>query len=333
MATGGEQESTCHVMNTDSVGGKMPAMCDPCGRRKKTTPAAVVCSTHDVMLCLECREGHEIYAPGDHQFVATDSVDVSTGNVLVSVNMQGIDRCSAHERKFRYICKDHESLCCDDCHFDNHRTCQNILKLTAMITEEKSYLQGSVVDIQEAMSTATNLIDNCEIQAQESDEHRNNATKEIDRKKEEIVKIFDDAKQRIIKELDEIVNSDKSRLDGVKREAESVLMNLQNLLSLNETVGKNGTDVEKFILDFTCQQKVERLAVLQKNNNASLYTLDWDDHLLALQNETLVSLDVQLPSAIETTVDNDRDDGKALIRRTNSSVLGLSQHKWNCKTM
>jgi len=48
---------------------------------------------------------------------------------------------------------------------------------------------------------------------------------EIDRKKEAMIKSYEDAKKRIIKDFDEYTRSDKARLDNVKQETESVLMN------------------------------------------------------------------------------------------------------------
>jgi len=41
-----------------------------------------------------------------------------------------------------------------------------------------------------------------------------------------MIKSYEDAKKRIIKDFDEYTRSDKARLDNVKQETESVLMNL-----------------------------------------------------------------------------------------------------------
>jgi len=295
----------------DSVGGKMPVMCDPCGRRKKTTPAAVVCSTCDVHLCGECRNLHAIYAPGDHTFEAID--DVAVDNVLV--DMQGLDRCTVHDKMLRYICKDHESLCCDDCHFNHHRTCKEFYKLTDVATDAGSSLLGSVEEVQIVVSKAKDVVDNCKMNVEGSEERKQEIISEIDRKKEEIIKYFDDARKRILVDLDEHFTSDKARLDEVKHGAESVQMNLQNLMSLNEAVRKNGTDVEKFILDFNCKQKAAvgtaKLTEMLSNNYTVKHTLEWNDHLLTIMKEQLVSLGhTQLPSTMDTRVENKHTVGK-----------------------
>ena len=57
--------------------------------------------------------------------VAIGAVTIDT----VLVDMDGLYRCFAQNQKARYICKDHESLFCDDCHFDDHRTLTDIHKI------------------------------------------------------------------------------------------------------------------------------------------------------------------------------------------------------------
>ena len=153
MATGGEEESPRYVDEDAAVGGKIPAMCDPCGRRKKTTLAAVVCSSCDLNWCRECRQIHQIYAAGEHEFVALDNV--ATENVLV--DMRGLDQCSEHDRPFRFICKDHDTLCCDDCHFDSHWTCKDIHRIKDSGTVANSSIVGSVEEIQGAIASARDM--------------------------------------------------------------------------------------------------------------------------------------------------------------------------------
>ena len=312
MATGGE-DSTRYVKDDAAVGGKLPVMCDPCGRRKRTTPAAVVCSSCDMNLCRECRQVHEIYAAGEHVFVAVDENSIE--NLIV--NMQGLDVCNDHDRPFLYFCKYHDNLCCEYCHFDFHRTCKYMYKLKDIATDVKSSVTKYVDTMQEAIVRSQEMIDNYEIKVQANDERRHEIMSEIDSKKEEIIKRFDEEKRRICEDLDEVVMSDKTRLGDVKYEAESVKGNLQNFMSLAEAVDQHGTDVEKSILNFTCKQKTTwattKLTELQNSQYTVQHTLKWSDHLLAAMEEPLVTLrHVPRPSAMGTgTADNDHDVGKA----------------------
>jgi len=313
MATGGKQDHTRHVEDDAAVGGKMPVMCDPCGRRKRTSPASIVCSRCDMNLCRECRQVHEIYANGEHVFVAIDQN--ATENLMV--DMQGLDVCSEHDRPFIYICKDHDTLCCEYCHFDFHRTCKDMYKLKDMKTDVDSAVKGYVDKMQEAIVRSQEMIDNCQIKVQANNESRHEIMSEIDSKKEEIIKRFDEAKRRIGEDLDEVIMSDKTRLEDVKHEAEAVKGNLQNLMSLAEAVDQHGTDVEKSILNFTCKQKTTwastKLTDLQNSEYTVQHTLEWSDHLLAVMDEPLVTLrHAAPPSAMAIgTPGNDHDVGKA----------------------
>jgi len=312
MATGGKQTFTRHVQNDDVVGGKMPAMCDPCGRRKKTTPVTAVCLTCDVMLCRRCRERHNIYVLGEHVFETIDDASIET----VLVDMQGLDRCSVHEKMLRYICKDHECLCCDDCQFDHHRTCKDVYKLKDVASDSSKSLIESVENVQKVISSAKVVINNCDIQGKAREEHINEIRSEIDCKNKEIMNHIDGAKRGILSDLDKHFTSDKTRLDGVKHDAETVQTNLQGLMALHENVIRNGTDVEKFILDFNCKRKATfgtaKLNEVQSKNYTVQHTLKWNHHLMTAMNEHIVSLrHTQLPSAMGTPVDNDNVVGKA----------------------
>jgi len=240
------------------------------------------------------------------------------------IDMKGLDRCSAHDRTVRFICKDHKSLCCDDCQFDFHRACINVYKLRDVSTDANSYLLKSVEDVHRAVSTARDMVSKCDMKVQGNEERRNKIMKEIDSKKEKVMKCFDDAKKRIGENIDQHITSDKTRLDNVKIEAEAVQINLQDLMALNDIVSKEGTNVEKFILDFTCDQKAAlataKLNELEKNNNTVQHTLKWNDHLLELMNEQLVSLrSSESISTMEKTVETVHSVGK--VDKTNILTL------------
>jgi len=164
---------------------------------------------------------------------------------------------------------------------------------------------ASIEEIQGAISTAQEMIDNCEGKILTNEERKDEIMNEIDQKNEDIIKRFNDAKIRIGKDLDEIITSDKTRLENVKHEAESVKVKLQNLLSLNEAATKHGTDIEKSIVNLTCKQKTawvtSQLTELQNNDYTVQYTLEWSDHLLPLMDEHMVSLRrISPPSAMDT---------------------------------
>jgi len=188
-------------------------------------------------------------------------------------------------------------------------------KLTDKTTGADSSVIVSEEEMQGAVSAAQWIIDNCEEKVQSNEERKDAIIRELDQRKEVIIKRFDDAKRRIVKDLDEVIALYKTRLDGVKCEAESVKVNLQNLMSLNSVVNEHGTDVEKSILNFTCKQKkvrsTDKLSELQINDYTVQHTLEWSDHLLPLMDDQLVSLrHSPPPSSTDNTVNHAQLDGK-----------------------
>ena len=250
MATGEDQDSV-RLLNEDmAVGGKVPVMCGPCGRAKKTIPATVLCSTCNANLCRECCQIHQIHVPGEHVFSSIQ--DDKEGHFLI--DMHGLDRCEEHFRAFVYVCKDHDALVCDECLFYQHRKCDDIDKLTEM-TQTTENVSGPVTELRNKMSSGSDLLEKCDMQLQGIQGRRDKIVRQLDQQKEELIRRFDAAKTRVLEELDTRDEADISRLQGVKCRLEAMRTNVQELVSLHEIVGKNRTDAEKSMINFACKKK------------------------------------------------------------------------------
>jgi len=280
MATSGDQDTPPYVGEDAAVGGKLPAMCDPCGRRKRTTPATVLCSTCDTHLCRECCQMHQIYVPGEHVF---SSIQDDKKGYAIN-NMQGQDRCAEHDRVFVYICKEHDCLCCEDCQFYKHKKCDKIHKIIEMTGGVDVSLSDSKTELQGIILSGGDIIESCSVTLEEIEVRRNKIIREINKKKMDMLRRFDEAVSCVEGELDTLDASDTQRILGVKHETETLQTNVQELLSLNEVVNENGTGAEKFILNFLCKQKlhqvVETYTEVAKNVNTVNMQLEWNEHIL-----------------------------------------------------
>jgi len=309
MATGGDPDSNCYEEECAAVGGKMPTMCNPCRRSKKTTPASLICSTCDTYLCRECCQIHQVYVPGEHKFSSIQD----DGHVFI--DMHGLDLCEEHDRGFVYVCKDHDALVCDECLFYRHRRCDDIHKLTEIIHTNDAGVDGPITPLQDKLFLASAMIENCQMQLQSIEGRRDQVARQLHHKKMEFVKRFDEAKARIEEELDELNASDISRLKGVKRNVETMQTNLQELVALHEIVGKKGTAAEKFIINFAFKKRdpqvTGKLDELKKNIYTTCFKLIWNeqiqhffnsDDLIAHLQETLSTLDDDLSASDNESV-------------------------------
>ena len=282
MATDGDHYSV-YVDEDSAVGGRMPSICGPCGRKKKTTRASVLCSTCNTHLCRECCHIHRIHVP---EHALSSIQDNKEGHVLI--DMHGLDRCKEHDRVFVYVCQDHDALVCDKCLFYQHRRCDDIHKLTEMTQIEDVYLRGPVTKLRNKMSSGNDLADKCDMQLQGIEGRRDEIVLQLNQQKTELIRRFDEAKARIVEELDSHDTSDISRLQGVKQEVGTMQTNLQELVTLHKIVGKNGTDAEKFIINFACKktdvQVTNKLDELRKNNYTASFKLIWDERIQNFMN-------------------------------------------------
>jgi len=312
MATGGEQDLTRLVNDDAYISGKVPDMCGLCKTKHTKKPAAAVCSTCDVKLCLECCPGHQQFATGEHVILSLDDEVMET----VLIDIKGLDRCLDHDQVICFFCKDHESLCCNDCLLESHGNCiKNVCKLKDMTADANRSLTGSIEEVQKVIFDTRNMIDDCDMKVRGNDKRRNGIMREIDRRTKEIIQRINDETKRIGENLDEHISSERTRLDDVKHEAKSVKKNLQKLMSLYEVVSKDGTDDIKFILHIRCKRDTtlatSTLNNLQKHNYTVPHTIEWNNHLLSIMNEQLLSLR-QIPyiSDMETADNVDHDVGR-----------------------
>jgi len=136
------------------------------------------------------------------------------------------------------------------------------------------------------------------MQLQGIEGRRNEIVRSFDQQQVELIRRFDEDKARLLAELDTYDEADISRLQGVKGDVEDMRMSLQEMVSLHDLVGKNGTDVEKFIMNFACRKKDE-LAATQlkelKNNNYSVsLKLRWREQIQNLINSEDLSAHLQV---------------------------------------
>ena len=312
MATGGEQDLTRLVDDDAYISGKVPDMCGLCKTKHTKKPAAAVCSTCDVKLCLECCPGHQQFASGEHVILSLDDEVMET----VLIDIKGLDRCLDHNQVICLFCKDHESLCCNYCLLESHGNCiNNVCQLKDMTADATRSLTGSIEEVQKVISAARDMIDDCDMKVRGNDERRNKIMREIDHRKKEIIQRINDETKRIGENLDEHISSERTRLDDVKHEGKSVKENLQKLMSVYEVVSKDGTDDLKFILHIKCKQDTtlatSTLKNLKKHNYTVPHTIEWNSHLPSIMNEQLLSLR-QIPyiSNMDYTNDDVHVDGR-----------------------
>jgi len=274
----------------DQVGGRVSNLCHPCDRKNRTTPATLLCSPCNERLCEECCYGHEIYTPGKHSFV--DYHD-NTKKRSTLVDMKGFDKCKAHGNAVVYKCESHNELCCKDCHFDSHKTCDKLLLISQLAEADDTNNDPRIADlISDCISMAHFVASTCNIDSKSAERNYNQDNEmvcyEIERAKETIIQLLDDAKKHIQPKLADSNKSEIKQLQTWQSTALNLKMELEKSQSVNDSVQKRGTKIQKYIMKYVRQrlypQAESEISHMQYNHYAFRRGIKWNQHLQAVLN-------------------------------------------------
>ncbi|XP_045194845.2 uncharacterized protein LOC123550481 [Mercenaria mercenaria] len=116
--------------------------CEPCSREEIEVPASRYCYECSEKICEDCVKLHKkIKSLSNHKLcnLGDGESDVAQFDFLKSLT-----KCPEHQREeVRYICKDHDQLCCNECAIVRHRKCDDMIS----IADELSKLEISDQDI------------------------------------------------------------------------------------------------------------------------------------------------------------------------------------------
>ncbi|XP_053402619.1 uncharacterized protein LOC128557959 [Mercenaria mercenaria] len=116
--------------------------CEPCSREEIKVPASRYCYECSEKICEDCVKLHKkIKSLSNHKLcnLGDGESDVAQFDYLKSLT-----KCPEHQaEEVRYICKDHDQLCCNECAIVRHRKCDHMIS----IADELSKLEISDQDI------------------------------------------------------------------------------------------------------------------------------------------------------------------------------------------
>jgi len=164
------------------------------------------------------------------------------------------------------------------------------------------------------------VIEHCQTREQKHEEDRTDILREFDRMKSDIISRFEEAKARVEDELGAFVAVDKTRLAEIKNAANSSQTNIQELLSLHELVRNNGTEADKFILDYTSNQCLLTAKEKKDNVDTVLHKLKWSKQILDLLNAN-----ISLVELLETKQPSDIDSGAS----SDDTAVGVINEEFN----
>jgi len=283
MATGGFDSAVVD----DAVAGRLPSLCDPCDRRQRNNVATKVCSTCQENFCDECCDLHRVFKPGEHHITALGSGTL----VQSSVDMKGVDICMEHSRLFRYHCKDHDALCCELCHIEMHRKCDNIFKIDDLVKSD--HIDNVDKEMDDILVLADKTIQQCEAKIQANAMRIKSECDKFDSIRLQLLNRFQEQEKTVIAKMKEENEKIKHMIEEKTRVVKSVKQDVEGVVSMNNAVQERGTDMQKYIAEVIMKRNQRTAMSTLTDINNSTYQEQMEpkpnSHLFAL-----VSTDEQL---------------------------------------
>lgn len=130
--------------------------CDSCRRVDTVSHASVFCYQCNEQLCDQCNKHHKMNkASSSHKTQSmTEVKDVRTLGML-----KRLTQCPVHEAKrIKYLCKEHDELCCNECAIVKHRKCENVVSLDEEIERAKTDESQSTEEILKELASHADML-------------------------------------------------------------------------------------------------------------------------------------------------------------------------------
>ncbi|XP_053402588.1 tripartite motif-containing protein 45-like [Mercenaria mercenaria] len=240
-------------MSMSNVGNK----CDQCLSDKMETSATVYCYECSEKLCEKCTAIHKkVKLLSGHRLC---NIENKQDDVAKLELLKSLTRCPEHpSEEVRYICTDHDQLCCNECAIVSHRKCNQMVSIAKEQAKTESAIEGTSDRLTELTKYLEKLIEY-------EDQHQSNiaaCNDELKDKLKDIKKRIDDAFREMEKAIcDEF--KEKSRLilkeSGLqKTEIESLKSEVELSTDKMETAKEFGQPLHLFLIQRILRNEIKR---------------------------------------------------------------------------
>lgn len=129
--------------------------CGACLRDKITAKACVYCCECSEMLCEPCKTHH-----GRNKYTSSHKLcEIKTIQDTYKLEFLAVvEKCENHPKEeVKYLCKDHDQLCCNECAIVEHRRCTTLVSIASQI-ELCSSLEDSAENLKKMDEHANSLL-------------------------------------------------------------------------------------------------------------------------------------------------------------------------------
>lgn len=218
-------------------GGDAVEGCQPCLQKNKTVAASLYCKQCRQYQCSNCSACHTfIPVLSGHEVVS-----VKNASPEKKVDLKNMDKCSDHNEDVRFLCEDHDLLCCKSCAILEHRQCgkvSDIKKVANSSSENFDDIKNRLVEIQQKAEALLKHYGDVRSSTENGIVHIYDRFNTMSEKVSHILKTSKDELEKKKSEIFGKVEDSRRKTDEAKKSTQETLRVLGN-------VKRNSTSVEK----------------------------------------------------------------------------------------
>nr|XP_022305477.1 E3 ubiquitin-protein ligase TRIM33-like [Crassostrea virginica] len=201
---------------TQAVCEKKDQFCDACRRADEEEIATDWCNSCLEYLCRTCAKCHKRHAASqNHELISVSDKDT------VPVAIENRVLCIDHNAPAKYLCVDHEELCCAECVCTKHRKCNQVDEIEK--TAENLIQSGTLKTLAQEILKHNDVI----IQAKTEGE---STMKHIDETYDKIAQESTDLRDKLVWHINALV---EAHLDDLARKVKGMK---EKLATFDDTV-------------------------------------------------------------------------------------------------
>ncbi|KAL4234635.1 hypothetical protein ACF0H5_006276 [Mactra antiquata] len=132
--------------------------CEPCQREDIKKRATVYCYECSERMCDGCKLLHKkMKILAGHKLV---KIEDKKEDIAKLDYLKSLTQCSEHDtEEVKYICKDHDQLCCNECAIKHHRKCERMVTIVSEQTAAENDTKDIKLRLEELEQFTDKLVD------------------------------------------------------------------------------------------------------------------------------------------------------------------------------
>ncbi|KAL4224300.1 hypothetical protein ACF0H5_017755 [Mactra antiquata] len=247
--------------------------CQPCSRKSDNRAAVIFCLTCKEFQCLDCSKGHDIYAfMNDHKLVSVAEGQSHVSSTECDDFDATLYKCVKHNKRFKFYCKQDNTLLCTKCAITSHGKCENIVDIEDMDGQGRcDKLKNELVAAINLTNQVTELLDDANSRLSADIRALSDKLKDM---KARFIQIFDDFTDEILTHASVYSKSTNNDLAKKKVKCETQVQSMKKDVRTLDSIISTGTPAEQFITEHRMLDDVQHAVKDATSIHEELSTID-----------------------------------------------------------